>query len=114
MTNEIESIPKDLDGIRNWLLNAMKEINIEPEPLREILADIGLGLPLIGDLPECPDVSREFMIALGINLLAKQNLEELISTLRMVVVIFKPEEARQFDNFVDAFLRKHYTKLVLN
>ena len=42
MHDEYESIPKDLVEKREGLLDALKEMNIEPESLREIVANLVL------------------------------------------------------------------------
>ena len=94
---KLKSIPNDLVEIREWILNVLKEMKIEPEPLREILADVGLGLPLISDLPECPDVGKEFMLALVISMYRKHNLRQFTLTLKVVVRLSKNEEAKQFE-----------------
>lgn len=112
MVVEFESIPKDLVDIREDILDGLKAMNIEPEPLREILVDVGLGVPITGGLPECPDVSREFMIALGIGVLKKHNLKQFTKTLKATVRILKKEEAQQFEDFIDALFSKHFVKLI--
>ena len=99
MIDEFESIPQDTVEIREEILEALKAINIEPEPLREIFADIGLGVPLTNDLPEFPDVSREFMIALGISVLRKHDPKRFTATLRAIVSIFKSPKIRNRINY---------------
>lgn len=114
MVDEFESIPKDLVDIREVILDGLKAMNIEPEPLRKILVDVGLGVPITSGLPECPDVSREFMIALGIGVLKEHNMEQFTKTLKATVRILKKEEAQQFEDFIDALFSKYSVKLMID
>ena len=111
MFDEDESIPKDVAEIREMILDALKAMNIEPEPLRKILADIGLGEPLMSGLPECPDVSKEFMMAFGVSVFMEHDWKRFFATLKLTVKFFKgKEEAQQFKDFIDALFSKYSIK----
>ena len=117
MLDEYESIPKDLVENREVTLNALKAMKIESEPLREILTNIFLGEPLMSGLPECPDVSKEFVMAWVCFSASKQKFElkQFTETLKDFVTLFKnEEEAQLFEDFIDALFSKPFVKLMID
>lgn len=115
MFDEYESIPQDLVEIREVIVDLLKEINIESKPLREFLADFFLGEPLTSDLPECPDVSMAFMVALLLFRASKKDdLKHFIEILKATVRILQKEDAQQFEDFIDALFRKYSVKLMID
>ena len=115
MLDEYESIPKDLVENRDVALDLLKEMDIESEPLRQFLADFFLGEPLMSGLPECPDVSREFMVALLVSASKKHDLKRFIATLKIIVKLSKrKEEAQQFEDNIDALFSKYSVNLMID
>ena len=115
MLDEYESNPKDLVENREVLLDALKEMNIEPESLREIVANLVLGEPLLSDLPECPDVTKQALIALWISRSKNHDLKQFVATLKLMVKLFKnKEEAQQFEDYIDALLSKPFVKPMID
>ncbi len=114
--NELGWKSNELDKTRLLYKDFLEEFGCKPESLQQIIADILAGSPLSSDLPECPDVSKEFAFTSILWIKKKKELEfkKFVSLLNVVIQFHDPEKAKQFDEYITALDRKYDIQSIID
>lgn len=104
---EMEPIPNDVILKRKLLLIVFERVGIEPKYLQGILADGFLSLPVIDDLPKCPDVGLDVLFLLITRDDEPFDLKEFVISVKDFILVYDDNKAQQFGDFIDALFHKY-------